>query len=523
MKTTTRLRTATLAVLLLFSFKASAQESIASFVMDTNQICQGGSVNFTNTSTGQIVSQTWTFNGAQIFNWFESGNPPAILYPNWNAGGFWVTLQTVDVNGWYSTYQDHVTVWPSPVVETVFSPQSTVCAGDSMLFTVETNALNPSFEWRSYDGTFDTIVPTNSIVLSEEGGYHVRAIDERGCKSSNWGVSVNVHYPISLNLSVDFSNPNNLDTVEICERDYPVYLSANVGGVYNYSNSMFTWQNGEQGPSCEIDSSGMYHVVVDEDMNVCGAVSDSLFIVVHPKPIPGITITPSGAEFCEGDIVTLSTDTGYSNIVWIYTTFSTQFSAQTDVFNPEQSGTYRAVVTDEFGCTGFSETPFIAIHPRPNKPEVIVADGCALAASTAPTGTTYTYQWFLQNDSIVGETEQYLNASTAGFYTVQTMYVENGCANISDPVYASCDPSGIDAVAEVSSVAYPNPFTERFVLSNDRNVSISATLFDMFGKVVSTNSGNSSIVFDDLSVAPGVYQLVVDDGTHQVCMRMVKQ
>lgn len=507
---------------MLFS-KANAQQPLpnAQFMMDTNQICQGGSVNFTNLSTGNIVSQIWTFNGSQTFQWFEPGNPPAIVYQNWANGGFMVSLMVTDNYGNTSYFEDHVTVWPSPTMETVFPNQATICDGDSVIFTPQSNAENPSYHWRRYDSGFDTIVTTSSISLSEQGGYEVRAINERGCESQGWGIFVNVHNPISLTWSGDFPNQYlNDDTVEVCERPYMTWLYANANNIYAYSPSTFTWQNGQNGSSVQVDSTQLYVLTVYDGANVCGATIDSMYVLVHPKPTPPISITPSGTEFCEGDMITLSTDTMYSNVSWTYTNLSTQYTAQTETFNPEASGTYRVFVTDEFGCGGDAETPFIAINPRPTKPEVIVANGCLLAGSSAPTGTNYVYQWFLQSDSVVGATDQFFTTETAGFYTVQVTYMENGCSNLSDPTYASCDLSGIIEMVDGTTLAYPNPFTESFTFPTDHFVS--ATLINMYGAVVATKSGSTDISFDGSSIAAGVYQLMIEDGDEKMSMRLVK-
>jgi PKD repeat protein len=513
-----------LAMTFMLSEKAIGQQPmpVALFSMDTSQICEGGSISFTNLSTGNIVSQQWTFNGSETYQWLEAGNPPPIVYRNWNNGGFMVYLQVEDEYGNIDTYQDHITVWPKPNIEVVSpSDNAHICTGDSQLVTVMTNALDPTFLWFTYEQGELFTTNNDSVFLRQQGNHRVTVFDERGCESEQYGYFyLEVHQPILISFNDNWGVDQESDTLSLCHNENN-WLYANVQNLEHYDWTNFAWNDGTLGTSTQIDSTGLYKLTVIDETNACGSAADSLFVMVHQLPLPEIVISPNQTSFCEGDVVTVSTATPYAEINWQWNNGFYSISTDMETIHPESSGIYTVIVTDEFGCRGIMESQFISIRQRPEKPDIFVANGCMLAASSAPTGTSYEYQWYTQDGILSGAMEQYFNSTDAGFYTV-SITAENGCSNMSDPTYADCDISSIESLTNAGISMYPNPFVDILSLRFNDNELVIVSCIDMTGRIVDTQSGQGQIIFNGNNLAPGIYSLKINTKDSEVTTKVIK-
>lgn len=508
----------------VLSQKAYTQQSlpVALFSMDTSQICEGGSISFTNLSTGNIVSQQWTFSGSETNQWFEAGNPPPIVYQNWQNGGFMVYLQVEDEYGNINVYQDHITVWPKPTVEVVSPPDNAhICQGDSQLVSVVTNAEEPTFTWFTYEQGELFTTNNDSVFLHQQGNHRVTVFDERGCESEQYGYFyVEVHQPILISFNDNWGVNQESDTLSLCNNGNN-WLYANVQNLEHYDWMNFSWNDGTLGANIQIDSTGIYVFTVIDNENACGSATDSIFVTVHQLPLPEIVIFPNQTSFCEGDIVSMSTTEPYNEINWQWNNGFYTISTETETILPESSGIYTVTVTDEFGCRGVTESPFISIRQRPEKPEVFVANGCMLAASSAPTGTNYEYQWYTQNGILSGAMEQYLNIADPGFYTV-SITAENGCSNMSDPNYADCDVSSIESLTNAGITMYPNPFVDIISLKFNHNEWVIVSCIDMTGRIIDTQSGQGQIILNGNNLAPGIYSLKINTKDSEVTTKVIK-
>ncbi len=481
-----------------------------------------GNISFTNLSTGNIVSQQWTFYGSETYQWFEAGNPPPIVYQNWNNGGFMVYLEVEDEYGNIDVYQDHVTVWPKPTVEVVSPPDNAhICQGDSQLVSVETNAINPTFLWFTYEQGELFTTNNDSVFLHEQGNHRVTVFDERGCESEQYGYFyVEVHQPILISFNDNWGVNQESDTISLCDNENN-WLYANVQNLEHYNWTNFQWNDGTLGTSIQLDSTSIYKLTVIDEDNACGSVTDSIFVTVHQLPLPEIVISPNQISFYEGDVVTMSTEIPYTEISWQWNNGFYTISTDMETIHPESSGIYTVIVTDEFGCNGREETPFLSIRERPEKPEVFVANGCMLAASSSPTGTNYEYQWFEQSGILSGAVDQYLDIQDAGFYSV-SVTTENGCSNMSDPTYADCDVSGIESLSEQGITLYPNPFIDVISLRFNHNDFVIVSLIDMAGRVIDMKNGNGQISFDGTVLSSGIYSLRINYKDSETTTKIVK-
>jgi hypothetical protein len=80
----------------------------------------------------------------------------------------------------------------------------------------------------------------------------------------------------------------------------------------------------------------------------CSTMSDTLNVLVHPKPVPVITRTRD----------TLSTSASYLSYQWFFNNQAIG-GATTDFITFNTNGAYRVRVTDANGCEGLSEILFM--------------------------------------------------------------------------------------------------------------------------------------------------------------------
>jgi gliding motility-associated-like protein len=115
---------------------------------------------------------------------------------------------------------------------------TSICTGDSIMVTVNTNAVNASYSWS--DGS----IGANKIV-TVPGSYGV-TVNENGCIKTD---SINVGH---RTISVDFG-PN----VTLCDKD-SMQLNASIDG----AGAHFLWQDSSTAPTYEITQPGAYWVHV---------------------------------------------------------------------------------------------------------------------------------------------------------------------------------------------------------------------------------------------------------------------
>lgn len=263
-----------------------------------------------------------------------------------------------------------------------------------------------------------------------------------------------------------------------------------------------------------VSGSGQYSVTV-EDANGCIATSAVANVTVQPVPTP--VISASGpVTFCEGESVLLSTAPNQGGYDWEITGGTNPTTVATE------SGDYFVTVTNQYGCSGVSNT--ITLDVTPMDEAVIIANGNTLTVDPPGSG----YQWFLNGDPIPGATGLNYNAIQSGNYHVQ--YIgPNGCPT-STYVLEFTMQVGIDELSIFESLdVYPNPgngfINVRGQLPSFEDVTIELT--NMLGQTLmpaiqlnDTDNFNQSV--DISQFANGVYFIRVQAADSRVVVRYIK-
>jgi len=158
-------------------------------------------------------------------------------------------------------------------------------------------------------------------------------------------------------------------------------------------------------------------------------VSNSVPVAITPTPATP-TITPGGpTTFCQGGSVNLSSSSATGN-QW-YLNGNPIGGASNQVYNVTASGGYTVVVSDN-GCpSAASAITTVTVNPLPATPTItpggpttFCQGGSVNLSSSSATGN----QWYLNGNSIGGETSQVYSANASGNYTVVVMD-GNACAS----------------------------------------------------------------------------------------------
>ncbi len=211
--------------------------------------------------------------------------------------------------------------------------------------------------------------------------------------------------------------------------------------------------------------------------------------------LPPVCVQAVPSTFiCPGTSMTLSVDAGYQ---YLWSTAETTQSIVVDT-----AGTYYVIVTDSVSGLSAQSDP-IEVSIYPTTIPVINLLGNMLVSTNA-----VTYQWMLNGDTLIGETQVQVIPQVAGDYTVMIVDA-NGCVLTSAPY-----PFVIPGIKKLES----DPgFVVNRISHDIVEVSVYSSksgllrLFDLRGvavKELDVNSGVNTLKIPVNDLATGVYSLV---------------
>jgi len=247
---------------------------------------------------------------------------------------------------------------------------------------------------------------------------------------------------------VNTANPTSVDGASYCANGATfVANAAPEGDTYTYS-----WTSGETTQSITTSVEGTYNVTVTNNKG-CTKVSDNIVV----RPNPAAVVTAGGpTTFCDGGSVVLSANTGTG---LTYQWYAISGSSMTAIENATSSdltvtttGSYGAVITNEFGCYSRTNVTDVTVNPNPvvtiSNPDPICQRSILNAASS---DANVTYAWSF-NGAAAG-TSSTLVAALSGDYSV-VVTDANGCTASAGPRFVN---PAFEAIAKVSNI--PGQFT----------------------------------------------------------------
>ena len=471
--------------------------SQAIFTVDVSSVCEGGSVQFSNASTGSIQSYEWSFPGG-IPSSSSLQNPTQVSFIV--NGEYNCKLVVTDSGGYKDTMSMTINVWPQPGPPSITpsGPIQELCEGEYI--NLQASGLFVNYIW--LENFMDTVGLSGSVTLAPDlyqTTYSVIAIDSNGCESTGSLITMVNPLPNS-DLYIDGSLSDTLTMpLHFCKGSIITLVAVSSGSI--------SWSNGSIGLLNDTDSSGKYWFVSEDTVTGCSSSSDTVAIVFDSLPEPIIGSIPDKEIFCNEDSINLFVTQNFDKYKWYHDNF--ELIDSTKSINIDNEGEFTTAVFDGF-CWGLSEVLEVRISDL-EAPEIIESNCIVVAIST----DNLNYQWFFNGSLIPGGTEQFLAVDSTGNYLVQVEDT-NGCTVASDPYFADCKTNSIDGQevrdGELLHI-YPNPaYSGAWVHISewDPRIKYSITILNSIGQIVFEQPALRERFFVDRGIIPaGIYMIAI--------------
>ncbi|MEP7170416.1 MAG: T9SS type A sorting domain-containing protein, partial [Bacteroidota bacterium] len=166
-----------------------------------------------------------------------------------------------------------------------------------------------------------------------------------------------------------------------------------------------------------------------------------------------LSISITDTAICENEIVTASNNISFPfpvNYEWMIDTAIVSTTSSVSITGLS-AGVHQLTLNVSAGYCAVSDTQQITVYPLPTQPAINIS------GDTLSTNTGFSYQWFLNSNSINGAVQNNYLISQSGWYSV-LITDSNGCSALSDSVFVS--PVGIEDASTPLSMTitlYPNP------------------------------------------------------------------
>ena len=403
--------------------------------------CQGSSTTITNTTN---------FNGLTISSWYwDFGDGQTSLLQNpgshgyLGASNYTAILRTLDSNGCTSEISKTVTVVGDPVAAISADGATTFCSGNSVTLSTPLNA-DYSYIWKR-DGSAITGATSNSYIGQIQGSYTVLVTNKGLCTKLSSAVSVVVNNIPAAPL-ISASGP-----LSFCQGEaVDLNVSYITGNTYQWRRD-----GGAVGTNSNIYSAnaqGNYTVVVTNSSNCSTNSSNSIDIVINPKPsIPTVNIR-GATTFCQGENVELSVTSVAGYTYQWENNGSAITDAKTSTFIANVPGIFALKITNSNNCLSRTENVTVSVNNSPSAPAISAdrpltfceGDSTILSISNIP---GYSYQWKLNGGAVGTNSNQYIAKNEGEYKLLVTS--NNGCSvNSSNAINVVVNP--IPALSAVS-------------------------------------------------------------------------
>lgn len=312
---------------------------------------------------------------------------------------------------------------------------ASICQNSS--YQLNGSALNQtSLTWStSGTGTFDnthslTAIYTPSTADNTAGSVDLTITATSYCGESNDVIHITFTGNANANAGADASICNGSN----------ILLVANGGTSYTWANNPGLSSTSISNPVASPTTTTTYAVTVTSS---CGTASDD--IVVTVKALPTVSIAAFGdTTFCLGQSVELRATSDIGNTYQWMNNGLAITNAIAYNYTATGSGSYTVMATNAFSCNSVSNAAHVIAMQLPSADVLptgnvtsCVGDSIIL---TAPSDSTYSYQWKKDGINILGASLPTCVASATGIYMVQITN-SNGCVAISANTNTTFNPA----------------------------------------------------------------------------------
>ncbi|MEW6469942.1 MAG: PKD domain-containing protein [Bacteroidota bacterium] len=385
---------------------------IAAFTASSNSICPNGCVTFTDASTNNPTSWSWSFPGGTPAS-STTQNPGSVCWTT--PGTYTVSLTVSNINGSSTTTQT-ITVNNPPTANA--GPDVAICAGSSTTLNA-TGGL--SYTWSPATGLSSSTGSSPVASPASTTSYTVTVTDANGCTGTDV-VTVTVNTVPTANAGADVTICNGGNTT----------LNGTGGISYSWAPGGSLSCTTCQSPVANPTSTTTYTLIVT-DANGCTG-TDMITVTVNPCSAPSAAISASATTGCVFDCFTFTDNSTNSPTAWQWS-FQGGTPGNSSLQNPPPvcwaaPGTYtvQLIASNSNG----SDTTFITvtINPAPsanagNDTTISIGNSATLNGSGGGT-----YSW-APSTGLSCITCQNPAANPTATTTYTLFVTQNGCTDTS--------------------------------------------------------------------------------------------
>jgi len=358
----------------------------ASFTADSMTICVGGDILFTDNSTGTgITNWDWDFDftglGGVVPATANTQGPHNVTFNN--PGTYSINLSVTDANGTDDSTIVVTVTTCSSITAGFTSSSSTICAGDSVVFTDATTGGTPTiWQWDFDLTTVGGAAPSTAInqgphtvFFNTPGSYTVELIVFDGTVFDTTSSTITVN---DCSPTANFSASNTV----LCETDCITFTDLSTGSPTAYTWSFpggtpATANTPNPGSIC-YTTAGTYNVTltVSNQYGIDSIVMTNMITVnLCTVPTAGITMDDANGEICINNCIAFTYDGGSggtpTTLTWTFpggtpNTFNSTDVADTiNVCWNDTTGTFNVALAVSNANGSSNANTNIVVHEEP--------------------------------------------------------------------------------------------------------------------------------------------------------------
>lgn len=227
-----------------------------------------------------------------------------------------------------------------------------------------------------------------------------------------------------------------------------------------------------------------YYYTYDMKVKSLGCPSARVEVPITTQAAPKASISPTDkVNICQDLTKDLTANAG-TNYTYQWLKDGTALTgANSAIYKAGLAGVYTVTITENGLCSATS-SPVTASILAPNVPKIVANNGqLTIATGVNPT-------WYVDGIVIVGATQNSINPTKSGLYTVKATDT-NGCEAFSNGYTLTITAIEEEIVSEMTAKIFPNPATDKFRIeyrSPNQTKSVQAEVINMFGMVLTSKN-----------------------------------
>lgn len=465
-----------------------SEPAVPSFTMSANTGCDSVLVTFTNTSTGQQITQySWNF-GNNTTSLSQNPNP-VMFYPGVIGDTVYYITLTITNHCGITTYIDSVHVQSKPHAN--FGTSALVgCSPMTITFSNTTTGNPTSYFWILGNGNTSTLSNPGSqtyIAGNLDSIYTITLIATNSCGSDT------IHRTIQV-------NPNSITAffnTTITSGCSPLTVTFDD---FSFGATVVNWEFGDGNVSNLINPTHTYtnpgtYIVHDCVNNGCSYDTATTIITVFPSPV--VAFTASQDTVCLGVPIAFNNQSvNLSSNTWSFGNGDSSILTN-PVYTYPNAGTYTVILVGTSSsnqCTS-SDTLVVTVL---NKPTVVFTPsdtvGCQPLEIVFTDNTTNAnfYSWTFGDGNVSTQFNPTNIFTQAGTFTSKLVAISaNGCMDSADVnIVVHIKPTNAFTLSETATCGFPATI-------NITNNTVNANNYAWdFGDGQTSNATNPSVTYN---------------------------